>query len=270
MARDLEYQARQLIGKNYGVAKATTEKLLSNVKSITNFLVNQYGLQKIGDVKTKMVNAYFENMKSAGYAASTMQSHAAAWRTIAEAVGKRNIVPRTNAQLGVERADRYAPKFANAERIENIRSALYTKSENLGVAHDLREAFGLRAMESIRSCKVELVDGKEFLCVEGAKGGRPRSIQIETEQQRIAIARVQAIAERQGTPGLIPADKTLKEFYNLQKNTLHNLGATKAQNANMHALRHDYAQRLAKSGINDKVIAERLGHNREEVVKHYK
>ena len=212
MARDLEYQARQLIGKNYGVAKATTEKLLSNVKSITNFLVNQYGLQKIGDVKTKMVNAYFENMKSAGYAASTMQSHAAAWRTIAEAVGKRNIVPRTNAQLGVERADRYSPKIADTNKIESIRQALYEKSESLGAAHDMRQAFGLRAMESIRSSRVDAIDGKEYLRVDGAKGGRPRSIIIETEQQRVAIARVQAIAARQGTPGLIPADKNLKEF----------------------------------------------------------
>ena len=125
-------------------------------------------------------------------------------------------------------------------------------------------------MESIRSSRVDAIDGKEYLRVDGAKGGRPRSIIIETEQQRVAIARVQAIAARQGTPGLIPADKNLKEFYNFQKNALHNLGATKAQNANMHTLRHDYAQRLAKSGVHDKQIAERLGHNREEVVKHYK
>ena len=270
MARNIEYQARQLIGKNYGVAQKTTEKLLSNVKSISTFLEKTYGLQRIGDIKSHMVNTYFENMKSAGYSPATMASHSGAWRVIAEATGKRNIVPRANSELGISRADRYAPKNADIERINDIRQALYDKSENLGSAHDMRVAFGLRSMESIRSSKTEHINGKEFLRVEGAKGGRPRLLEISTLEQREAIQRVQAIAERQHTQGLIPADKSLKQFYNIQKNTLSNLNATKANRANMHVLRHSYAQQLSRSGTSDKKLAEILGHGREEVVKHYK
>lgn len=270
MARDLEYQARQLIGKNYGVAQKTTEKLLSNIKSITSFLENTFGLQRIGDVKTKMVNSYFDTLKNSGYSPATMSSHATAWREIAEAVGKQNIVPRFNSQLGIERNDRYSPKTADIAQNNNIREALYNKSENLGIAHDLREAFGLRALESIRSSKTENIDGKEFLKIEGTKGNRPRSIEIKTPEQREAVARVQAIAKSQNTPGLIPADKTLKQFYDFQKNSLSKLNATKANGANMHVLRHNFAQSLSRRGVSDKVMAETLGHNREEVVRHYK
>jgi len=270
MARNLEFQARQLVGKNYGVAQKTTEKLLSNIKSISTFLEKTFGLQRIGDVKSHMVNSYFENMKASGYSSSTMSSHSNAWRVIAEAVGKRNIVPRANSELGISRIDRYSPKTANTERINDIRQALYDKSENLGSAHDMRVAFGLRSMESIRSSKTENIGGKEFLRVEGAKGGRPRLLEINSQEQRDAIQRVQAIAERQHTQGLIPADKSLKQFYNIQKNTLSNLRATKSNGANMHVLRHSYAQQMSKNGTSDKELAEILGHGREEVVRHYK
>lgn len=270
MARNLEFQARQLIGKNYSVAQKTTEKLLSNIKSISTFLEKTYGLQRIGDVKTHMVNLYFDKMKASGYSPATMASHSGAWRVIAEATGKRNIVPRANAELGISRTDRFSPKTADIERINDIRQALYAKSENLGSAHDMRVAFGLRSMESIRSSKSERIDGKEFLRVEGAKGGRPRLLEINTPEQREAIQRVQAIAERQHTQGLIPPDKSLRQFYNIQKNTLSNLNATKSNGANMHVLRHSYAQQLSRNGTSDKKIAEVLGHGREEVVKHYK
>jgi site-specific recombinase XerD len=270
MARNLEFQARQLIGKNYGVAQKTTEKLLSNLKSITTYLEKTYGLQKINDVKSKMVSSYFENMKVSGYSKATMSSHATAWREIAEATGKRNIVPRFNRELGINRDERYSPKTANIEKIDNLRQSLYDRSENLGIAHDLRHAFGLRAMESIRSSKTENINGKEYLKIEGAKGGRPRSLPVETLEQKEAVARVKLISEKQNTNGLIPPDKNLKQFYNFQKNVLTNLNATKANQANMHTLRHSFAQSLSKKGVSDKEIATALGHNREEVVKHYK
>jgi len=66
----------------------------------------------------------------------------------------------------------------------------------------------------------------------------------------------------------MPANLTRAQAYNTQKNTLHQLGATRATAANMHALRHAYAQDRAQV-IDRKTLAEELGHGREDVVSHY-
>ncbi|GKT29461.1 hypothetical protein ADUPG1_001195, partial [Aduncisulcus paluster] len=57
--------------------------------------------------------------------------------------------------------------------------ALYEEGRWLGLAHDMRENFGLRAKESLLSNEIK----GNRLIVKGAKGGRPRSVEILTEKQ---------------------------------------------------------------------------------------
>ena len=279
MAGKLEHQARQLIGKNYGVSHETTAKLLGNVRSVAGWLETKYGLQSISHVKPHMVDQYFREMRQASRAASTMQNHATAWRTIAGAVGKPNIVPRSNTELGIERssADRYRPATANTERLDEIRAQLADRADGsvkdkaLLAAHDLRESFGLRAKESLMSTKTVERDGKLYLKVEGAKGGRPRELAIRTEAQAQAVEKAREVSREIGskTGRLIPPSVSLKQMYDYQRNTLRTLGATKINATNMHAMRHEYAQgRIQETGDRNGV-AEELGHGRESVTQHY-
>lgn len=266
MSTRLEHEARQLIGKNWSKGSGTNQKLLCNVRSIARFMESQ-SLQSIRHMKTKHVERYFATLMERGLTGSTLQNHATAMRVLARAIGKQNIVPRSNAELGIIRTGRYAPKTADMSRHDLIRERLYQQDERLGIAHDLRAAFGLRAQESLTG-RIVIRNGEELLRVIG-KGGRPRELRIDNPAKQTAVTAMKRIAASQRTPGLIPADKTQKSFYVYQKNTIHRLGGTKDQNANMHSLRHHHVQELKASGVPIEQRVEETGHSRLDSDRHY-
>ncbi len=255
-ANRLTNEARKLIGKNWGKSSLTRQKLLQNVRSIANNMASQ-GLQHIDNMKFKHVERFFDSLKEKELSASTMQNYATAMRVIASAIGKPAIVPETNKALGISRTDRYQPISANVDKIATIRDQLALRDERLVAAFDMRDAFGLRSKESLLSKQVIERDGKQYLNVEGTKGGRPRLIEIENEQQRQAIEQVQRIINTQGTTSIIPKDIDLKKFYNYQKNTLSALGARRADCSNMHAQRHSFAQEQKAQGKSSGEVQER-------------
>lgn len=267
MARKLEHEARQLVGKSWGKGSGTVKKLLSNIRSIARFMETQ-SLQSIRHMKTKHVLKYFDYQKQRGLSASALQNHATAMRTLAQAIGKQNIMPRTNRELGIVRTGRYNPKTTDPARQEQLRDALYQKHPALGVAHDLRTAFGLRAQESI-TARVVNRSGEELIRVTG-KGGRIREIAVDTPEKSTALLAFKQFTKEQGTPGVIPANMTLKQFYTYQKNVVYRAASTKESKSNMHLLRHQHAQNMKRDGKTDKEIAEELGHWREESARHYK
>ncbi|HEY4743865.1 MAG TPA: integrase domain-containing protein [Desulfuromonadaceae bacterium] len=266
MSTRLEYEARQLVGKNWSKGSGTNQKLLSNIRSIARFMETQ-SLQSIKHMKTKHVEHYFSMLKGQGLAASTLQNHATAMRLLARAIGKQNICPRTNAELGFVRRGRYAPKSADMEQQGIIRDLLYQKDVRLGIAHDLRQAFGLRAQESI-TARTVVRSGEELLQVVG-KGGRARELRIDSPDKAAAVEAMKRITAEQRTPGIIPADKSLKEFYNYQKNTIHRLGGTKENSAHMHSLRHHYVQEMKANGVPIEDRVAETGHSRTDSDRHY-
>lgn len=266
MATRLEYEARQLVGKNWSKGSGTVRKFLSNIRSIARFMESQ-SLQSIRHMKTKHIEKYFTALRERGLTASTLQNHATAMRALAHAIGKKNICPRTNRELGIVRTGRYAPKTADMERHAQIRELLYQKDERLGIAHDLRQAFGLRAQESI-TARVVTRSVEELLRVIG-KGGRIREISINTAEKQAAVDAMKQIATQQKTPGLIPADMNLKQFYTYQKNTISRLGGTKKNDANMHSLRHHHVQEMKTNGVPVEERVEETGHSRLDSDRHY-
>src|ERR1039458_6287884 len=110
-------------------------------------------------------------------------------RVIATAIGKQNIVQRTNADYGIERV-RINPQMVNHDRMVEVREAISSRADQgdkvalmVRAADSLRLSYGLRAKESLLSCKVEEINGKLFLTVAGAKGGRPRELEARNEAQ---------------------------------------------------------------------------------------
>lgn len=263
---DLKYQAAKLLGKNRRAGVLTQQKNAGQVRRFCDAVQAKYGLQNIRNLKAKHVVGVFEALKAQGLGSSTLASYATAARQIAEAIGKQNIVPRTNRELGVSRAgERLKPVRADVDAISTITSLLYEKEEWLGLASEMRIEFGLRAKESVLS--FEVIDNN--LVVRGTKGGRPRQIPIRSASQRELIDKVNAHIQLEGKASLIPSELSLKQALRKQANALHRLGATKQNKAHAHASRHAYAQRLAASGESKSIISQELGHGREEVVSHY-
>lgn len=274
--KNLAYQATHCIGKERHIGDKTHTEHLKSLARVGNWLQDRYGLDNIRNLKSHMVQTFFQ--ERAGQSASTLEKYATAFRLIAESIGKANIVPKSNTDLGGRTAaDRYAPKIGDTGKLDAIRYRLVEMASKnpdhryLVAAHDMRQAFGLRAAESLASCKVVQRDGKQYLEPAMAKGGRSREIEIKTSAQANAVTAVRSLASEYGKPSgsMLPPSMEWKQCYNEQKNTMTKLGATKANHANMHVNRHDWAREKLAGGDSRKNTAEELGHGREEVINHY-
>ena len=270
MARKLAFQALELVGKNWSKGSLTIEKNRGNIKRLAKELEKRFGLENIHNLKPGHIKAVIDDMREKELSSSTICSYITAARTVARAIGKPNIVPRTNEELGISRkAERYQPIDADMNYISQIREWLYTKSTWQGLAHDLRQAFGLRAKESLLSCQTKLIDGVDYLEVKGAKGGRIRGLPIISDAQREVVDQVNKHIRGHGQRSLVPKEMTLKQAYDRQRNDLHRLGAIKSLKANAHAVRHHYAQEMRSMGLSEQDLTELMGHGRTEILKHY-
>lgn len=266
MAGKLEHQARELIGKNWSKASGTRQVLLGNVARIADFM-RQEGLNRIQDMKAKHVNSFFARQKN--LSASARANYATAMRTIAGAIGKQNIVPRDNASLGITRSDRMQPKELNHEAFQKAYEKLSDKEPWHRLAVDMQQAFGLRILESLGTHKTVEHDGKLYLQVEWAKGGREREIEVCSGNQVAALAAVQSHIASNGLKSLLPASMSKLEGYHAHMNMLHRVGMTRENGCNSHVLRHEFARAELARGVDRQTLAEMLGHGRLEVTYHY-
>lgn len=263
---DLQHQIENLLGKNRRQSTATQYKNRGQIKRLCKLIQRKYGLENIKNLKTKHVTGAIQDLKNAGKSPTTLASYATAARTIAYTIGKQNIVPRTNRELGISRrGDRLKPVITNVKHLRVITNALYARDEWLGLASEMREKFGLRVRESLLSHEIK----ENALVVKGAKGGRPRTVPIRTEDQRELLQRIQNYINLHDQRSLIPNRFDLKKGLKYQANALEVLGANKKNATHAHAARHYYAQQLAEMGLSKRQISEELGHGREEVVSHY-
>ena len=95
----LASQALARMGKDWSKSSLTREKLLSNTREFAQHVAKSYGLERIDNLKPGHVQSYVNSLHDRGLAPSTM----AAVRVIAAAIGKQNIVQKTNAAYGIER-----------------------------------------------------------------------------------------------------------------------------------------------------------------------
>ena len=278
--KNLTMQANEAIGRQYDRqhGEKTNDAMHSSVRTFSGFVRASYGLERIENLKPGMITAFVEARVAAGIGAEQLTKDLTAIRLIADGIGKRNIVPRTNAELGVKREERYAPKAANTEKLMEIREALVDRAKcgepwdkALVAAFDVRAEFGLRSNESFMSKVIEKDNGQLALQVLGAKGGLVREVVAETPNQQRVAEQYRGVSKEIGNVNgkLIPPDKSAKEMGKYQSNRMEQLGGTKANRANMHLQRHNYAQSRVVDGVERSQIAKELGHGRESVVQHY-
>lgn len=273
----LYHQARQAVGKLYrrNHGEKTVRAQTSSLRTITTYLKEKHGLEKIENIKPAMVTAFFQSRIAQGIGSSQLSKDATAFRYLVEHLGKANIFPRSNRELGFDRSnsDRMQPKFLDHQAAVSIRASLVERHEQTGLAadraliaaYDLRATFGLRAAESLTA----IVNGKNLDVV--GKGGRFRTLSAETSEQRQAMRQLQSVSKEIGNVNgkLIPPQLSLKQMYDYQRNTIRACGGTKSASSNMHVFRHDYAQRQHAAGVSDKELADRTGHIREGILGHY-
>jgi len=152
---------------------------------------------------------------------------------------------------------------------------------------ELQHAFGLRVRESLE-LRPHLADKVTYLAVNvGTKGGRDRTVPIDTQAKRELLDRAKTFAEKNSSTS--DQTKTLAQVKGHYYNVMRQAGITKKQaGITSHGLRHGEANDKYKAitgvdspvrggGKVDKeldnharlVIAEELGHSRENITTHY-
>lgn len=186
------------------------------------------------------------------------------------------------------------------------------RAEWIGVASQLGLAFGLREQERLLSrdiiikvdgkyqatykcCQFKPVtvrqltqrygatfrdrltrmeEGKQYLIVEGAKGGRNRPVLIYNESRREAIERVRKFivdhkAEHRQHMSLIPLGLSLEQGLRRYTDAQEHCGGTRENLLHSHADRHYDAQKLKAEGWSSTDIVEDKGHSDPRKINYY-
>lgn len=177
---------------------------------------------------------------------------------------------------------------ANGVDFASVLEKVHAKDEVVALQLEMVAAFGLRVMEACAMRPFECDRGNHMIVMYGAKGGRGRSVEIETKYQRDVLDKAKAFAARHNgfmrKPGR-NQKQAYKRFYNI----LQELGISKNQmGVSAHGLRHEYANDLytrltgTQAPVNHgekveleedrqarKVITEALGHSRLAITSAY-
>lgn len=183
-------------------------------------------------LKTKHVDTLLATWREQGIGVATQKNRMAAVRWWAEKVGKQNVVPRTNGELGIARRV-YFPDETKAWRLPNeVTKGL---GERMNVILQLQQEFGLRREEALKFRPSE-ADKGAVIALKGSwcKGGRPREVPVRNEAQKAVLEAAHRLA---GKGSMIPKEKSYKEGLEQYKAAVDAAGLSKC-----HGLRHGYAQ----------------------------
>ncbi len=200
------------------------------------------GFRNLGatGLKPKHVASLVERWKADGVSDATMKNRLSHLRWVAEKIGKQNIVPRTNAELGIGRR-RFVTNESKAVTVSDD-ALSKIKDQRLRVSIELQRAFGLRREECLKfqpSYATAAGNDRIQLRASWCKGGRARELPIRNDYQREVLARAAALA---GTGSMIPPDKRYIDQLKRYENATMRAGLSK-----LHGLRHAFACDLYKT-----------------------
>ena len=246
-------------------------------------LDRQFPRLRAWNLKGRHVEFLVADWKRRGLSMGTMANYMAHLRWFARAIGKPNIVRRSNAAYGIakERGTANRARGLPADRLAKVGDA------HVRMALRLELAFGLRREEAIKFSPSYADRGDRIvLKASTTKGGRAREIPVLTEEQRLLLDEVRALA---GGGALIPPQRNYREQLRVYETRTREAGLR-----NMHGLRHAYAQRRYEdiagwkcplaggppqsslTGARERIdrrartaVARELGHNRREIVERY-
>jgi integrase len=255
-----------------------------------------YKLDNVRQLKGRHVEALTKHWLSKELSPSTLQNRLSTLRTFASWIGKDGMVESTERYFPNREASRTSINTqdkgweANGVSVTQKLDDLRALDERVALQVELQLRFGLRVKESVM-LRPHLADKGGYLAVSiGTKGGRDRTVPIDTPERRELIDRAKTFAERR-TASTADPGKSLKQALGHYSRVVAKAGLTKAHlGVTSHGLRHAFAnERYAHySGSRSPVeggnlrsqnwkldlfarlaVVEELGHSREDVSTHY-
>jgi len=234
MASNFFFQAGKLLRQHSTSSYSTKSERFKTIRLVDKQLVELgYRKLELKGLKPKHIDALLKKWQQDGLSPGTIKNRLAHVRWLADKIGKGGIVPRSNADLGVEQrvyvTNENRGKELSQEQLNSI------PDQHVKMSLQLQQAFGLRREEAMK-IQPEKADRGDRLVLDASwcKGGRDRTISIETEQQRQILNEAKLLAVGKS---LIPRDLTYVQQMKRYENTCIKIGLDRA-----HGLRHRYAQ----------------------------
>ncbi len=272
----LERQLIAILAANREDSFATQRQRSIHVKEACRIVEAKFGLQKLANLGAKHVAAVVETWKAAHADKRVLENKLADLRWLVRKVGKANLMPRSNKDLGIQPAPRHtrAGKIVPPEKFESIVKSV--QHPVIVAQIRLARAFGMRFEETaLFRPNVDIQDDRVRIA-RGPKGGKSRFVMIRTRDQLIAIKAAKAVAV--GGRGLIPEHfRTLKAFGDWVYAQLRAIGIGRSTDVVFHDLRRTYAvervRQLVAAGRDPEAAADlvsrELGHHRREILEWY-
>jgi site-specific recombinase XerC len=233
---DLVYELKRLAERNRDGSYAT----IANRKSMLMLMGKQlvelgYNQLHANELKGRHINKLLALWKTQSLSHATIRNRLSALRWVAEKIGRRGILPKTNRYYDLT-PRQFVARVSKAQPLpENQLTQI--KDRYVRMSLELQKAFGLRRAESIL-IRPWQADHSTTLVLQGSwtKGGRPREVPILIPGQREVLDRAKALVKLKHA-SLIPA-------HLLYKNQLakYEYWCSRVGLSRMHGLRHAYAQ----------------------------
>jgi site-specific recombinase XerC len=257
-ASQLKHEFLIMAKRNKDGSFATQKNRLSSLVQMSK-QINQLGYRVSypSQLKPKHVDALVSKWKEDGITDGVMKNRLSNVRWWAEKVGKSSVVRSDNLSYGIKNrvyvTNEDKGKVLDQGKLDQV------NCEFVKTSLQLQEAFGLRREESIKfDARFAVKDNKIILKASWCKGGKQRSIPIETDKQRQVLQRIERISPN---GCLIPRSKNY-----IQQLRRYEVQTKMAGLNQMHGLRHRYAQDKYKALTGTECKA-RGGLSRKDMTK---
>jgi len=274
----LERQVVSILAANREDAYNTQRARAGALKDVATRLHEKFGLQKWENLGAKHVAHVVETWKAEDAGKRSIEGKLTHLRWLVRKIGKANLVPRSNAELGVEPGPRKtrAGKTVSDEKLGAILGAL--EDPRLRAAVRLGRYLGMRFREAMLFRPWRDFDGERVWLKRGTKGGRPRYLFLHNAKQREVIEEVRALVG-QGDAALIPREwKTFDSWRQHCYHEFRKAGLGQEEDVTYHDFRRTFACERLKYLMEIRgrsrehaagLVARELGHSRTEILEWY-
>jgi site-specific recombinase XerC len=273
----LQDQLTSIYSRNREDSHATQRKRAWCLGAAARALTEKFGLQKLENLKQKHVAFLFEKWKETDTGRRSIEEKLTYLRWMLDKIGKQNMIPKTNRELGIEPGPRHtrAGRIVTNERLAEILSAIPDPRIQLAVL--LARYIGLRFKEAMLFRPSRDFDGERVWIKRGSKGGRPRYLFIHNAVQKDVLEGARRLASKDGA--LIPeACPTYEIWRQHVYPILRAAGVGRHTDTTFHDLRRSYVVERMGGLINDQgidpdraaaLVSREIGHHRIEVLRWY-
>lgn len=251
-----------------------------------------YKIVDVHQIRTRHVQAVIKKWEADQISGSTLANRLSCLNTLCTWINKPGML-KSPANLVTDPASLKRKYYAVTDKTWSGKSvdieAKIAQVEGLdpyvGLQLRLQWAFGLRAQESWMLRPVMADRGTHIDVKWGTKGGRARTVPMETEGQRKALDQAKSMSNPKNG-SIIPQQYNLSQWENHYYYVVRSAGLTREEGITSHGLRHEKANEwykaqtghpslIAGGNIQDvkyavddaarRDISERLGHSRKPI-----